>query len=160
MTNDSKRVEDIPVTLRGGLRAFLVFGSLSRGYRLYYILTRGRINLYDGKEEIGSRVVEAKRGEIICLLRNTTTGYESYCGTIDEKGESVSEPPNQTVPSELFLKAQDWRRTRGDLISLVKTGKYRPTEQYSGPSRMRVTRRVLRKVGMESETDFEFVSEE
>jgi hypothetical protein len=127
---------DIAWILRGDIHAFLITGTrgTKQGLDIFYILENGRLFLKDSKEELGPRNFEVKKGDIICLWKNLKTGYEEFCGFLDENGDSLSKLENvPAIPGRLRIRIKPWCENRKNLDFGVdkdgvwirrKTGKY------------------------------------
>lgn len=108
---------DIPITLRGEISAFLVVGSSNlkkrQRFMIYYLLSDGVLSLKDNKTNIGSRNVDVAKSDIICIWTNMETGYEEFCGSLNERGEWISKmTTTHTLPARLHNRVQQWCSNR------------------------------------------------
>lgn len=96
MTKEQKTGErnpDFQVILRGEISASLIIGSLDfkrNRFMVYYILSDGLLFLKDSRTDVGNRNVEVKKGDIVCLWTNNETGFEEFCGYLNENGDPIS----------------------------------------------------------------------
>jgi len=104
---------DIPITLRGEISAFLVVGSSDlkkrQRFMIYYLLGDGMLFLKDSKTNIGSRNVDVKKGDIICVWANMETGFEEFWGRLNERGDWISNvETTHTLPVRLHKRIHNW----------------------------------------------------
>lgn len=96
MTKEQKTGEKTPdfqVILRGEISASLIIGSLDfkrNRFMVYYILSDGLLFLKDSRTNVGNRNIKVKKGDIVCLWTNRETGFEEFCGYLNENGDPIS----------------------------------------------------------------------
>lgn len=115
MTRKQKTGERPPyfqVILRGEISASLIIGSrdLKRNrFMVYYILSDGQLFLTDSRTDVGSRNIEVKKGDIVCLWTNRETGFEDFCGYLDENGDPISgQQPELEFPYRFRVAVKRW----------------------------------------------------
>jgi hypothetical protein len=116
MTKDEEPKEttiDVQVTLRESIPAIFIVGSsnlkIKNRVMIYYVLSNGKLALKDSRDSVGSRNVEVRKGNIICLLTNLETGYEEFCGYLDEEGNaSPTWSSKYVIPDRLRARVQKW----------------------------------------------------
>ncbi|HYL65503.1 MAG TPA: hypothetical protein VET47_00095 [Candidatus Limnocylindrales bacterium] len=110
------------ITLRGGnLQAFSIV--LTREIKIYCMLSEGEVPLYDSKKTFGSRIVEVRRSDIICIWTNSKTGYEEFC-RLDKSGQITSGAEfKHSIPQIYCEEVKIWCESQFDLISAIKEGK-------------------------------------
>lgn len=121
---------DVPIALRGDLRAFIIIGRPGRGFSIYYMISQGTLFLKKNKEILGSKYIKVKMGDIVCFWTDQKTGSEEFCGYMDENGKTISNiETKHQIPDRYRLSVQSWCKSKRKLISMLKKGKLKVSKE-------------------------------
>lgn len=146
---------DVPIALRGDLRAFIIVGRPGRGFFIYHMLTKGNLFLQEKKEVLGSRNIKVNIGDIVCLWADQKTGFEEFCGYLDESGKTISNVETKhQIPDRYRIYVQSWCKSKRELISKIKKGKLKLSKDVLDVKGFRIPKEIIkRKFGIDIEDD-------
>jgi hypothetical protein len=110
---------DVQVLLRGNLSALFIIGN--KEYMIYCMLSDGNLKLRDSKTGSGTRHVDVKKSDLICLITDPETGYEEFC-LVDKDGTINSNTNAYSIPIRFVERIQKWVEMKQETLAKIKAG--------------------------------------